>query len=545
MLPGLLLLDTAALLVAPLLAWAVRRAPPLEAFVHALAQVVVGGLVLVHVIPFGVTSAGWPALAAVLAGAAAGSLVHRLPSGETAARGLAILALAVHNLVDGVAFAGGGDGDRATAWAVITHSVPVGLATWRVGEVVGGRRLGLGLLAVGVGATWLGWAGAETLLAGLPQAALALTQCAVAGGLLHVIGHLGEGRDGGHRAAGLGALAGVGAVALLAAEHPLPRISGHIDAASALFTLAAEAAPALLGGYALSLLLVRTAAAVERALLRRGPWGTGLTAFALPGSSCGVLPLVERLPLRADSAAALLLAGPGLGPGTLFVSFALLGLPFTLLRAASTVVAAGLVGWLVGPRAATRPAHAHEEERGPFALIEHSAPWMVAGLLVAALVEALLPAGALAGIPAPLAVGAAVLLALPPFVCATGVTPLAWVLLHKGLGAGAVLAFLIAGTGAHAASFRSFSTRYGRATAWRQLGGVAGVAGLCGLVADQLPVPVRDLHLRALHDHPASELAALAALPLLFAAALLRAGPAGFLEPMLHAHLDDDDHAHG
>lgn len=560
-----LIADTLALCVAPLLAWALSGRPRVEGFANGLTQLVVSGLVLVHVLPFGVEALGWPALVLVLAGVAAGSLAHGRPDGETAARGLAMVALLVHGLFDGAGIAGGepGHGEEAVAWAVVVHSVPVGLATWRLGLVSGGPRTAAALLTVSVLSTWAGYVGAGWLFASTPRAVLAGVQSVVAGALLHVLGHLGDGR----RAAvpsGLGALVGLALLLVVGDGHPLTRVSlGELGTAEVLRRLALEAAPALLGGYLAAGLLHSFVPGGLSRFLRPGPLAGlrgALAGLPFPVASCGAPPLYRGLlaagaPVAA--AGAFLVAGPALGVGALALSLALLGPALTGLRVGATLVLALAAGRALAPLpvdARPRPERgappASTGIAGRFRealrfglgeLVEHTAPWVLAGWLVAAVLEPVLDVDALAAVPAPLAVGLAALVGVPAYVCATGAAPLVAVLLHKGLGAGAALAFLLTGPATGAAAFGRIQEHHGRRAAW--VFGLTvglGAAGL-GLAVDLLlpPVPVPELHVadgvRGLSE------ACLAVLTLLFAATLVRRGPAGFLEPMLHPHEDADD----
>jgi uncharacterized membrane protein YraQ (UPF0718 family) len=571
-----LIANLVALGAAPLLARLLRGRPRVEGFTDGLVQVVVGGLLVVHVLLFGLAAVGWPALLALGAGVAVGVFAHRLPGGEKNAVRLAMVALVLHGLVDGAALRSPDEHDEEAliAWAVVLHTVPVGLATWRIGAARGGPRLAAALLLMSAIATAVGWFGAGRLLHGAPPAILGVAQCLVAGALLHVLGHLGQGLS--RRAGGAGALVGVGVVGLLAADHPIPLVeTGELGAGQAMLALLQASAPSLLLGYLAAGLLH---AFVPPSLLGRLRGRTGLGAalrgalvgLIVPVCSCGALPAYRRLQARGAPPAAglsFLVAGPEIGPSTLLVSLPLLGLPFTLARAAAAVAVALVVGASVGPEIPPPPAARPAPQRAPrrslsarlrealrFGFVEtvdHTAPWVIAGLGLAALTEPLLSPVALAGLPRPLAVLAAAAIGVPAYVCASGATPLIAVLLHKGLGAGAALAFLLTGPATNLATFGLLKRLHGKRVALLFGLGVGLTAVLIGLAFDYgLP----DLAPLALHglsvaEPPLFPQVAAGLVLVLFASALLRNGPEGFLEPMVHPHHEDGagghSHTHG
>ncbi|MFN7146586.1 MAG: permease, partial [Myxococcota bacterium] len=404
---------------------------------------------------------------------------------------------------------------------------------------------------------------------------------------LHVLGHVGE--DSPRRTAGWGALAGAVIVGVLTAEHPLPRSHpAELEAGRALVTLLLSVAPALLLGYlAAGALHAFGPAAVGGWLGGAGPRAGRLGAalrgtfagLVVPVCACGTLPTYRRL-LEAGAAPAaglaFLVAGPEMGVGAVLVSLPLLGAELTAVRiGAATVVAlvTGLVvaRWAERPEAAlgvpsARPRRprgaplAAAERPGPlrdrarealrFGLVEtvdHTAPWVLAGLGVAVLTEPLLPTDALVGAPDPLVVLAAALLGVPAYVCASGVTPLVAVLLHKGLSTGAAVAFLLTGPATNLVALAALRRLHGPAAA-RAFGlTVTAAAVALGLLVDHLlpGAAAPALHTAAERPFDVVDGVAAAALVVLFAASLVRNGAAGFLEPLLQPHGHDEDDGDG
>jgi uncharacterized membrane protein YraQ (UPF0718 family) len=559
-----LVVGTLSLAAAPMLSNLLSRRPCLEAFGAGVAQVVVTGLLVTQVIPLGLAEAGWVAVPALGLGLAFALGAHRLPGGVRATRAAGLAALLVHGVLDGMAFGMGHDhAGEAVAWAVAAHSLPVGLVIWRVGRAQG-RGSAVGLLVSSVAATLAGYAGASWLHGQLVAQALVVLQCLLAGSMLHLAADWPTTRG---RSAGVGALVGVTILVATALDHPIPRLSeGHLAAGRAFLSLLLEAAPAIVVGYLAAGLLQAFAPT------RLAAWLTGKSAVGsavrgaavglpVPVCSCGALPVYRGLLTRgapAPAAMSFLVAGPEIGVGTLLVSLPLLGAPFTALRIGAAIVVAIAAGLLVGRSIVSRPgvrdaAHAAAtpfarrlREAARFGLVEtvdHTAAWVLLGLLVAALLEPMLAAGFLGELPAPLAVVAAAAIGVPMYVCASGVTPLVAVLLHKGLGAGAALAFLITGPATNITTFGVLHRLHGPKVAARFAVVVAGAAILLGLAVDMwLPgVALPELHVLSEHAHGPVEWMSAAALVALFAGTLVRQGPRGFVDPVLHPH---HDHAH-
>jgi uncharacterized membrane protein YraQ (UPF0718 family) len=178
-----------------------------------------------------------------------------------------------------------------------------------------------------------------------------------------------------------------------------------------------------------------------------------------------VVPLYRGLIVSgAPPAAALafLVATPEIGIDAVFLSVPLLGTRLAAARVVAAAIAAIAVGTLVGrwirrtrgapsgqPHATVTPALTTLQRlrtlgvEGFREAMDHTAPLVVAGLIVAALVEPLVDPHLLARLPRGLDVPLAGLLGIPIYVCASAATPLVAVLLHKGLSAGAAIAFLL------------------------------------------------------------------------------------------------------
>jgi len=435
-------------------------------------MVVIAGVVFLQVLPHGVVDIGWPAVVAALLGLVTPLGCDRLSFGEGLIRLFAAVALTVHGLLDGAALATGGHEGEALSAAVVLHSLPMGLAVWRAVADHGGRWMAGGMLLLSAVAEAVGWFWAPSL-SGSTGEALILAQCFVAGSLLHLVSH---GRPVQGWPSGVGALVGAGFTILLLAEHPLPSTSGvELAMGAAFLGLAAEAAPALLG-----------ALAVQVALVAHG----------------GLRPSLRQ---------ALLSPGSPLSLAALLPTVALLGAPFALAR--------GLAG-LFTPRVSP------PEEAGAPAALASPLLWVALGLGVAALGETLLPVDAFAGMPAPLGVLCAALLGAPLWLSAAGLTPVAALMVHKGLSLGAALALLVVGP----FGGRREGEPWGATL--RRLGRAVAMGLGVGLLADALPIELigPSFHAMADHVHDPIEWGALAMTTSLLIALLLYLGLSGMLE---------------
>jgi uncharacterized membrane protein YraQ (UPF0718 family)/copper chaperone CopZ len=200
-----------------------------------------------------------------------------------------------------------------------------------------------------------------------------------------------------------------------------------------------------------------------------------LVGVPLPLCSCGVIP--TALGLRREGASkgattAFMISTPQTGVDSILVSAAFLGWPFAVFKLAAAFVT-GLIGGAlvnrltepdpepaplpVGSEEASSPRGVAEVVRyAVFDLLSAIDMWILAGVVVAALITVLLPADYFAsqawsqgiwGMLAMLAV------ALPLYVCTTGSVPIAASLIAAGLPAGSALVFLMAGPATNLATF--------------------------------------------------------------------------------------------
>lgn len=591
----LLVLSTAVLGIGPLLGWLLRASAMglqlLDGFVFAAIL----GLAVFQLLPEALERAGALSLLTAAVGVL-GPLVVETRLGQLSRKthgavlGLTMLGLAAHEILDGAALAAG-HASPAMALAVVLHRVPIGmLVWWAVRPAFGGAAalaaLGLIAAATAAGYVFLGPAFRE-LEGPLAGHLMAL----VAGSILHVVLHQ-TGPEGFSTReencpywAGAGALAAIVMLCLVpGGEHGHGHgVVAHAPGVADVFLgLVYESAPALLLGFLLAGLVhgFLPEAGIEW-LSRGGRFSQALRGMLfglpLPICSCGVVPVYESLIARGAPVAAgvaFLVATPQLGLDTFLLSIPLLGLPMALTLLGGAIVVAVFCGAVLGGLLEARAPGsaradgaaegdsccAHEEHgagEGPAGgrlekalrhafveLVDHTGPWIAAGLAVAALAGIAVDFSAVVGLPPALQILVLTLASIPVYVCASAATPVAAMLLAKGVAPGAVVALLLAGPATNMTTFallrRLHGDRGALAFTAALVASAVGVAGLAQVAFGAWSwVPPR---LPDGHGAGRLELAAAVVLGLLAAAALVRQGPRGLAAQLLPA--EDHDHGH-
>jgi uncharacterized protein len=574
-----LLASLAALVIGPLVLER-TRGPWALAGLDAFALVAVGGLVSAHILPQCFAVAGWKAAPVMLFGLLGPGLLcgTRILSGRTGSRitlPLALLGIALHALLDGVALASGADGADALALAVVLHRVSDGLGIWWLARPAYGKGVAgllLGTLAV---FSVVGFSFEPSIAAGVSQTWFALLQALIAGSLLHVIlRHPPNApRDDGAEVRGTALASGLGGLLGVAVVLALESFVGeHSETGSGevFLRLALQSAPALLLAY-LAVALLHVLALDLRALLGRG----GALAQALRGTliglpmpicSCGVIPLYRGLVQQGvpgPAALSFLVSAPELSVTAVFLSVSLLGLEITLARALAAALLALAVGLLVGTRARLAPGQELRVEpsraKAPLGarmtaglryglgdMVDATAPWILVGLGLAALLEPVLSTGRLAGMSGALEVPLFALIGMPLYVCASGSTPLAAVLILKGVSPGAAIAFLLTGPATNLTTFGLLARLHSRRTALVFAGVMALGAMVLGWAANAVLGDGSAALPRPAHEHGGSalELASAVVLLVLFVVSVLRQGARRFVGQVISPHGAEEHHGH-
>jgi uncharacterized membrane protein YraQ (UPF0718 family) len=257
-----------------------------------------------------------------------------------------------------------------------------------------------------------------------------------------------------------------------------------------------------------------------------------------------------------------LVATPELSLDAVLISLPLLGGPFTAVRIICAAAVALAVGWGVGrwvsPSAMAETGREDRDDGRSLAqrvtaglrtgfgeVVDDTAPWIVLGLGVAALMAPFLSADWLARIPSGLEVVFFALVGIPTYVCASGATPLVAVLILKGISPGAALAFLLTGPATNLTTFGVLARMHGPKVAIGFGAGIITMSVALGYGVNELlrlpPAPV--VSEEGSRGWWSLEGLALLGLSLLFSLSLLRQGPRGFVGEIF-ASDDVDDHGH-
>jgi uncharacterized membrane protein YraQ (UPF0718 family) len=601
---ALLIGSLIALAFGPLLVAGVRNVHSAAVAIDSFVVVAIGGLVLIHILPDSLVQGGWVALVALMLGMFGPLIAERSlrpPAATTAGRAVIILSLiglAAHGVVDGLALGHNHDVEHAMesaghhhdhdhtgdmsgllALAVILHRLPVAIGVWWLIPRTLGRGVAILVLVILGVSTIVGFFLAGTVVdASSPGAGLAAFQALLAGSLLHVVLHSHLPPRKGHTppwelASAAGTALALASLAAVSITHPSP----VVEEAGRLFVkLAFESAPALLFAY-IAVGFVRVLLPGDRLLplLGRRPLTQALRGVAaglpLPICSCGIVPLYRQLVTSGapvTAAMAFLIATPELEVAAFLLTASLIDAPFAFLRLAAAAVLAIAVAWWVGRRvpalapapvqdgapdpctaphdqpAATRSAWHTTREAFRFGFgeaVDHTGAWILFGLGIAALAGPYLEAETLGALPVGLDVLLAALLGLPLYVCASGSTPLAAVLIATGLSPGAALAFLLTGPATNLTTFGVLAKLHGGAVALRFALAVMALAVGMGLLTNQF-FPTLTLPPSTLAESGPSpiQIISLTVLTLVFLSSLLRQGTRAFIEqvaitPFRHA----------
>lgn len=257
---------------------------------------------------------------------------------------------------------------------------------------------------------------------------------------------------------------------------------------------------------------------IPRSTFARHLSGTGWKAVVksamvgvpLPLCSCGVLPTAIAMRRNGASKAAstsFLIATPQTGVDSIAATWSLLGPAFAVIRPIAAFVTAIFGGIAVGKSEDKVEGHTHvhatdNEEKiegftnkckaalryGFLDLVGSIGAWLVAGLVIAALITVYVPTDffAILGKNPIVSMIAVLIVAIPMYVCATGSIPIAMSLMMKGLSPGTALVLLMAGPAANFASFTLIAREMGKKAAVVYLISIIVGAMAFGLITDYL-----------------------------------------------------------
>ncbi|GGA63403.1 hypothetical protein GCM10011369_00910 [Neiella marina] len=253
-------------------------------------------------------------------------------------------------------------------------------------------------------------------------------------------------------------------------------------------------------------------------------------------------------------ALAFLIASPLMGIDALLLTWGLLGSEWALWRLAVTFVfsimmALAIGYWLRQPQHSATSGHNHQQSQtdseqpsghwrsrlqqavrhGYAHLIDHTAPWVITGLIVAALLPSVT---GLNELPVLMTLLVLALLSLPLHICATGMTPLLAVLLMAGLAPEVALIILLLGPVTNLTQMKLLSRLHGKNRARVVTLGMAVFALAMTLLMPYWPSSTLPFDSNPHADHW-WQYASLAAIIVLYTLSLLRRGARAFVAELL------------
>ncbi|BAH39872.1 hypothetical membrane protein [Gemmatimonas aurantiaca T-27] len=550
-----------ALVIGPLLSRYARSRPSVIAFVDGFIVVSIGGLVLLDVVPHALEHRDLIAMLCMALGYLVPGLVERMlqygvRQTHTAILGLALLGVAVHSVLDGSALAQSHTQPGSLlGYGVLLHQIPVGLTVWWVLRDRARLMSWLVLLLMAI-MTVAGYVAEPTVLAWLPDRAALWFEALVGGSLLHVIGHAtheheeAEAETGhahshadhshqqvhahshdhdGHahshehdpthavptgdlaRASGIGSLLGLAVLVALQLLGGRGHDEQSVSIADSLWELTLAGAPAVLFAYG----AIAVLATVEQ--VRGRPvfaWGPGSVRVSDVRSGNGALSLEAAL-----------LSVPLLGVALALIRL-LLAQVLTTLTARSGVVPV--------ERIAVASPERQQPHTAWISAVEYSAPWIIVGLMTAAILPPILAESWLTRLPA--GVDVLVFAVFGGIICvhAAALVPVGAVLIAAGVSPGAALALLLLGALPDLRAWLPVVRSRGTAAAARAWAIAPTIAILAGLALNAADDRIRSGAWSGLSAGPSNglTLAAAGLVALLYVWVLARRGIRGFLEPL-------------
>ncbi len=194
----------------------------------------------------------------------------------------------------------------------------------------------------------------------------------------------------------------------------------------------------------------------------------------LPLCSCGVIPTGMAFYKNGASkggTVSFLISTPQTGVDSILATFSLMGLPFAIIRpiaALVTGITGGLITGVVTNNEPEKKTFQEQAEKartlsqkmvdvfryGFVEFIQDISKWLVIGLVLAAIISALIPNDffELLNMPPIVQMSLILVVSVPLYICATGSIPLAAILILKGVSPGAAFVLLMAGPATNAAT---------------------------------------------------------------------------------------------
>ena len=212
-----------------------------------------------------------------------------------------------------------------------------------------------------------------------------------------------------------------------------------------------------------------------------------LIGIPLPLCSCGVIPTgisFYNSGASKGSSVSFLISTPQTGVDSIMVTYSLLGLPMAIIKPFIALFTGFLGGFLTNKfdrndrkEEKIQQNNVDNNDKADRSLpgmlryafvefLEDIAKWLLIGLMLAALIEVLVPESFFTAYLGNEYMEMLVIMvaAIPLYVCATGSVPIAAILMLKGLSPGAAIVFLMAGPATNAATMTVIGNVFGRRT---------------------------------------------------------------------------------
>lgn len=231
-----------------------------------------------------------------------------------------------------------------------------------------------------------------------------------------------------------------------------------------------------------------------------------LFGIPLPLCSCGVIPTGTAFYKNGASkggTVSFLISTPQTGVDSILATFSLMGLPFAIIRPLAALVTGISGGWITSAITQKEPdeiTFKQMDEKpktlrqkildvfryGFVAFIQDISKWLVIGLVLAAIISALIPNEFFELLHMPPIVQMLLILvvSIPLYICATGSIPLAAILILKGISPGAAFVLLMAGPATNAATITMIGKVLGTRSLFAYLGTIIVGALSFGLLID-------------------------------------------------------------
>jgi len=231
-----------------------------------------------------------------------------------------------------------------------------------------------------------------------------------------------------------------------------------------------------------------------------------LFGIPLPLCSCGVIPTGTALYKNGASkggTVSFLISTPQTGVDSILATFSLLGLPFAIIRplaALITGITGGIITGRLIPNETVNTSYQEQKEveksfiqkikdvfrYGFVEFIQDISKWLVIGLVLAAIISALIPNDffELLNLSPILQMLMILVVSIPLYICATGTIPLAAILILKGISPGAAFVLLMAGPATNAATITMIGKVLGKKSLFIYLGTIIIGALSFGLIID-------------------------------------------------------------